>query len=438
MNRYARDRSDQPHPKPVEKIELSEKHTKWRMILVVALVAFGAAALVYGFYSFLSGGDTGWREIEVNGTNTPTCSQDFIFMYNLGVSGVSVRSENNEIKSMYTEAAQKAYQIFNNDQSFDGVTNVYDINRHPNEELEVDEVLYRAFELLEENDCRYLYLAPAYAVYDNIFYCGDDSELESYDPHLNEGIKTDFQEIAAFARDASAVDLELLGENRIRLNVSEDYLDYAEENYITDFIDFYWMKNAFIADYLADTMIAGGYTLGSISSYDGFVRNLGGSAPEGASQETAGDTAGDAYVFNIYDRQGTDIFPAAVMRYSGACSIVYLRDYMMNSLDDQHYYELKNGQVRTPYLSLADGLCRSSASNLVCYSREKGCAETLMPMIPIYISDTFSGDAVRAFASDGIYSIYCEDSVICYNEEALTLTDLFDAEGVKYTTRYQR
>lgn len=34
------------------------------------------------------------------------------------------------------------------------------------------------------------------------------------------------------------------------------------------------MKNAFITDYVADVMIDNGYTLGSLTSYDGFTRNL--------------------------------------------------------------------------------------------------------------------------------------------------------------------
>lgn len=70
------------------------------------------------------------------------------------------------------------------------------------------------------------------------------------------------------------MNVELLGGNQVKLSVSDDYLAFAEKNFISDFIDFSWMKNAFITDYVADVMIDNGYTLGSLTSYDGFTRNL--------------------------------------------------------------------------------------------------------------------------------------------------------------------
>ncbi|MCD8014832.1 MAG: hypothetical protein LUG99_16995 [Lachnospiraceae bacterium] len=58
------------------------------------------------------------------------------------------------------------------------------------------------------------------------------------------------------------------------LFVSDDHLAYAEETGFLSYIDFFWMKNAFIIDYLTDTLIEKGYTQGASSSYDGFDRNL--------------------------------------------------------------------------------------------------------------------------------------------------------------------
>lgn len=36
--------------------------------------------------------------------------------------------------------------------------------------------------------------------------------------------------------------VELLGGNQVKLSVSDDYLAFAEKNFISDFIDFSWMK----------------------------------------------------------------------------------------------------------------------------------------------------------------------------------------------------
>ena len=178
MNRYARDK--RPKVKPVEKVELSERHARWRFAAAVFLLAFGVAALLYAFMNFLSG-DPGWREIEASATKE-NCGGEFAFLYNLGASGLSARTENRALTKLYSEASEKAYQIFNSDQEFDGVTNVRTLNSHPNEELEVDEALYRAFSLLEEYENRCLYLGPLYALYDDLFYCNDDAEAAYCDP----------------------------------------------------------------------------------------------------------------------------------------------------------------------------------------------------------------------------------------------------------------
>lgn len=98
------------------------------------------------------------------------------------------------------------------------------------------------------------------------------------------------------------------------------------------------MKNAFITDYVADVMIDNGYTLGSLTSYDGFTRNL--DQTSAITKLNAGpDTSGTAeenadYSFNLYDRQGNIIYPAGVMHYDGAESIVSLHNYPMSDKEN--------------------------------------------------------------------------------------------------------
>ncbi len=205
------------------------------------------------------------------------------------------------------------------------------------------------------------------------------------------------------------------------MKVSPEYQAFAEENDIESYIDFYWMKNAFIADYLADVLISNGYTRGSLSSFDGFIRNLDGS--------------GTQYSFNIYNRFEGSVYPAAVMQYTGPSSIVYLRDYIMNDLDSQYYYRLENGEVRTSYLDVQDGRCKSSRSDLVCTSQNSGCAEVLLQMAPLYIADSFQKEKVAELANNGIYSVYCENGEVLYNDDSVTFSSLYDGDGVRYQAK---
>lgn len=406
----------------MKRIELQEKYPKSRLVLTIAMILVAVCALGYALISFLTA-DAGWTTIEA-GTSEANCADEFIFQYYLGAGEQSATAENKAVRALYTETARTAYQLFHTSQGFDGVHNLYYINQHPNEEIEVDEVLYQAFAAIEKYGNREIYLAPVYVQYNNLFGCNDDVETVSFDPWQNEEIAGYFAEIASFAGDREAVDVRLLGDRKIRLHVSDAYMDYANETGFSEYIDFYWMKNAFIADYIADTMRANGFVLGSISSYDGFVRNLD-------------DASGTEYAFNLFDRVGTAVYQAGVMRYDRAMSIVYLRNYPANSsLDWQHYYEFRDGEIRTAYIDAADGYCKSAVNNLVSYARGSSCADILLQVMPVYIADQFQKEALSLLVRQEIYSIYCEDQAILYNDPSLVLTDLYDQGGVKYISQY--
>ncbi|MCD7766355.1 MAG: hypothetical protein LUH53_07580, partial [Lachnospiraceae bacterium] len=328
-------------------------------------------------------------------------------------------AEKKALVSLYTSALETAWQNFHNEETYDGVYNVCYINAHPNEEIVVDDVLYNAFTLMEESGGRGLYLGPIYTEYNNLFYCSDDWETAEYDPYQNEEVAEYFAEVLSYACSDEHIQLQLLGNNTILLSVSDEYLAYAEETGFISYIDFFWMKNAFIIDYIADTLIENGYTLGAISSYDGFVRNL--------------DTSGTEWSFAIYDRVDQTVYQAASMQYEGSKSIVFLRDYLMNSsFDVQHYYELGSGEIRTSYIDTEDGFCKSSVNSLVSYSEDLGCAEILLQIIPVYIADEFDADALDDLQENGIYSVYCEDRTIISNDPDIVLEDLYEENGVTY------
>ena len=122
------------------------------------------------------------------------------------------------------------------------------LNGHVNEIVTVDPALYKALTVLTQYDCRYAYLAPAYAEYDRVFSAESDAEAARYDPAGDPELAEYLAEIAAFAGNPEMVNLEILGDNRVRLTVSTEYLKFTEENEIETVLDFGWMKNAFIAD----------------------------------------------------------------------------------------------------------------------------------------------------------------------------------------------
>ena len=414
MGREAKD--NRPRLKPVEKIELSGEHLTLRLIAAVVFLVMGAGALSYAFTQLLTP-ETGWQTIEASTSEGANCGDEFVFLYELGAAGTSVSAESKAVTQLYSDACGRLFQVFHTLESFEGVTNLRDVNLHPNETLTVDEVLYRAFETVQRFGDRTVYLGPVYERYDGLFTCTDDSQLPDFDPWLSEAVRAEYETAAAFASDPQAVDLRLLGDSQVCLYVSEDYLAYARQEEIERYLDFGWLTNAFVIDYLAQVLTENGYTHGSISSYDGFVRNLDGRELD--------------YAVDLYDFADSTIWPAGVMTYRGPESMVYLRDYPLSGSDSRRMYLLETGEIRTGYLSTGDGRCHSAAHNLIAYSDGSGCAEIALRLAPIYVADTLDVTALETLANSGIQSIRMEDRMIRGTDPGLTLTDLYEG----YTAR---
>lgn len=414
MKRTARDNRER-RPKPVERIELNEEHTGRRLIAAGVLLVFGAAMLAYAFGQLLSPEEE-WITVEGSSSAGASSAEEFSFLYRPGSGDRPYTADRKAVTVLYSQLCREAFQLFHNMEAFEGVTNIYTINRRPNEVLEVAPALYEAFAAVERSGSRALYLGPVYERYSNLFFCWDDSLLVDFDPRLSPEVAQEYREYAAFANDPQAVRLELLGENRIRLFISQEYLEYAEREGIENFIDFAWMRNAFIADYMAGELTAQGYTHGVLASYDGFIRCL--------------DSSGEDYSLSIYDQKEGAAYTAAMMRYRGPKSIVCLRDYPINELDERRFYRLRSGEVRTPYVDIADGMCRNSVSGLTGYAGDKGCGEILLEMMPVYIADVLQEDALEALAEKGINFVYCENETIYASGETV-FSQIYEGYQVK-------
>ena len=175
------------NPDRPQTIELSEANQKSRLILICVLVVIAAVAFTAGVMSFVKG-DPGWRTIEVT-TGEVNCSEEFVFKYYFPSTRGAASAANKQIVSLYTEATQKAYWLFNADEVHSEIKNIAYLNRHPNETVTVDPVLYNALEMLEGSGGRHLYLAEVYSQYDNVFLSETDGEAATQDPARSEEIK---------------------------------------------------------------------------------------------------------------------------------------------------------------------------------------------------------------------------------------------------------
>lgn len=423
MGRGARD--DRPQGKPIQKIELSGENAALRAVAAVVFLLIGVVALVYGFNQLFAV-EPGWQTIQAGTADGPNCGDEFEFLYELGASGRSAKEESRELAQLYTQACRKAYQLYHTSERFEGVINLKEINDHPNEVLTVDQTLYRAFEAVQAAGDRTIYLGPVYARYNDLFLCQDDAQLVDFDPRISAEVAEEYASIAAYALDPHSIDVELLGDGQICLRVSEDYLAYARREGVERFLDFGWLRNAFIADDLASAVLENGYTCGTISSYDGFVRCL--------------DSREESYGLPLLDWLEDRPIEAGTLEYQGPMSLVILRGFPAAAGDSFRYYRLKSGEIRTLYLDPKDGVCKLDADSVTCYSPEHSCAGLAMKIGRAYITDE------DAFRPDPQIELIREGVVIikCWSEHHMFMTlgpfdegaiaNLYENEnGVRYT-----
>ena len=403
----------------IRNIELSEKNVKLRLILAAALLVLGLVAIAIGVNSCVSA-QMGWQEVQAS-SNKRNCSQDFICNYYYGGADMDPTAERRQVTECYSRAVEDAYDLFNIGMEDTSMGNLTLINAHPNEVVSVEPELYNALALIHESGSRYMYLAPVYGEYRQVFSAELEAVAEECDPAKNETVRDYVQQAIAFVADPAHVSLELLGNHQVKLSVSQAYLQFAEEYGLTAYLDLGWMKNAFIADFLAQRLANAGHTNGYLVSYDGYTRNL--------------DKRGESYSFNLFDGAGHEVFMAATMQYSQPMSIVFLRNYPMTGRDASDYFVYSDQTITTARIDPADGMSKSATDNLVVYGSDVGCAEIVLKTAPLFVCDTWNPEAVQALVEEGIYSIWFDGETLWHNQKDLVLT-VQEIEGTAYQAEY--
>ena len=386
--------------------ELSDTNRTVRWVLIIILLVIAAVSLTFGLLSVLRTPD-GWQTVKGNSTSL-NCGDEFVFQYEYGAGEMSATEESKALEPLYGKIVEDAWKLFFNEAGSSDLKGLYELNQHINEEITVDSGLYTALEQMVESGSRALYLAPVYSQYNRVFNSESESYARECDPGQNAEEKEYVQLLADFAQDPQHIQLVLKGDNKVLLQVSQAYLTFVKENEIRYLLDFGWLRNAFITDYIASMLLSNGFTNGHISSVDGFGRNL--------------DQRGNSYSLNLFNRREDGIDLAAVMDYSAPKSTVVLRNYPMYGLEAARYYSFSDGRIVTAKIDPADGQSKSATDNLVSYSAGLSCGQLVLSVMPVYVADTFSEEALNALTEQGIYSVWFSGKQIIHNQKDLRLT----------------
>ena len=385
--------------------ELSDTNRTVRWVLIIILLAIAAVSLTIGLLSALRT-PAGWQTVKGNST-VLNCGDEFVLQYEYGAGENSATAERKVLEPLYGKIVEDAWKLFFNEAGATDLKGLYELNQHPNKETTVDSGLYVALKQVVESGSRALYLAPVYAEYNRVFYSESESYAREYDPGQNAEQRNYVQILADFAKDPQSIQLVLKGNNKVFLQVSQEYLTFAKENEVRFLLDFGWLRNAFITDYIAAVLTSNGFTNGHISSVDGFTHNL--------------DQRGSSYSLNMFNRCEDGIDLAAVMDYTAPKSLVVLRNYPMYALESSRYYSFSDGRIVTAMIDPADGQSKSATDNLVSYSAGLTCGQLVLSVMPVYVNDVFSEDALNALTEQGIYSVWFRGKQLLHNQKDLKL-----------------
>ena len=374
-----------------EHIEISQNHKKLRWILAGVFFVVGAVALGFGLHAVFSVGQ-GWQTVSPS-TAEMHCGASFVFQYDVGAGDEPAAAEFRNLTNVYSQAVADAYAVFESVDAEEG--NLAYLNAHPNETVTVDKGLYEALRLFDEYNSRALYLAPVYAEYARVFACDNEVAAAKQDPAQNPEVQAYIDLVMSYVKDAEQIDLQLLPDNQVNLQVSEEYLDFAKKNGIENLLDFGWMKNAFIADFLAERLISVGYTNGIITSVDGFTRNL--------------DKRKTDYSLNLADRYGDTIYQPGVLQYTGGRSFVFLRNYPLSGSDRDNFFTFESGRIVSDRLNPETGKDEAATDNMLSWSENLSCGEILLQVYPLYTTENLSQDALNELAQQKLYALWFED-----------------------------
>ena len=259
MKREARDIRDRM-PRPVQRIALEEHPSRRRILWIILSLAVAAGAF-FAFFQGLLRVDPGWQEIPSEGKYASLIS----LRYPLGQTGEATASEKKKLQRLFTLAVDQAGQALDSSEIIAEPGNLAWLNAHPNQTAEVSPALYRALEKAFSAG-RAVFFGPLYEMNESLLASSTDADAEQMDPRRSPEAAEYVEALLPLLSSPEHIRLELLGENRLTLFVSEEYLRLGEEYGISRWIDFGWMRNAFAADLVAEALLEAGVSRGLISA----------------------------------------------------------------------------------------------------------------------------------------------------------------------------
>ena len=323
---------------------------------------FGGSALIlatlmilYAF-GFLTR-DAGYRALYPTADKTVDYADGLNCAIYLEGSSFECNQRQKRAVELYSSTLKKTYKVTDPSSIYEDVDSLASINTSPNKEITLSKTLYgylaKAKEI-EVNSNYSLFSAPLFDEWQRLISLQELQKSYNYDP-INDADEAKYlSDISSFINDPNHISLTLLGEEKVRLNVSEEYLNFRQQHEISSpLVSFGSLRGAIEIETLIEAFENEGF-------HDGFFSNQRGL---GATLDL---TPGLNHVLQA--KEGSEKVHVGNLTYPSSHAFCkysrFLKGYSLQKGEDTYnrslYLNLSTGEGDTVFESV--GLCSGSIS----------------------------------------------------------------------------
>ena len=266
-----------------EKITLSTKNLKWRIVAFVFVLVVAVGAFAYGF-SNMAKMKEGYYEItESPDEEAPLYGNGIALTYRFTGESSVMKEERKRLEEVYSIALKRAYKLLDPVNSYNGFCNIATINANPGKKLEISKELYDvlrdAYEKTAENKGYNMFAGAFYEHWNSILVLENPDE---FDPLMNEEEARRLEALVDITDDRNNFSLTFTeGDSpRIKFDVSDQYIKFCEENEEQNcYLHLNLLQDAYIIQIVAAVLEKEGFTDGFLTTDSGLTVSLSGQEP---------------------------------------------------------------------------------------------------------------------------------------------------------------
>ena len=243
------------------------------------VLALGAAVFffVYGINQIGPDYKPGYYEIVGNEkAEVPHYGADYgLFYYLDGTSG-EINLKLQEMQATYAEILSNEFALTDEEEEYAGYVSIAKINKSPNTEVSIPNELYTlledVYQKTNESENYSIFAEPLYAFWYHSFGLLDLETKINRDPLYNEISQQYLDAFSSIIKDRNEVDLLFLGNNTVKLVVSDHYKALCEEYEInTPYIGLNTLKTSYVIRNVMAELTNRGLNKGILISKDGII-----------------------------------------------------------------------------------------------------------------------------------------------------------------------